>query len=157
MQRLKSGDLITSPDDKRRYKGGKLTGQAAPINSNIEHIFTPDEIGAMTLEEFNQNESAIMQQVKKGLIQNSPKRVNYSGYKNPETGSGQIFSREDIGAMTPDEYTKNEKAINAQLNSIGILTNGELQTASISGGGTVYVNSYTRSDGTQVKGYYRSR
>jgi hypothetical protein len=36
-------------------------------------------------------------------------------------------------------------------------TNGDLQRGAMTGGGVVYVNLYTRSDGTKVNGYYRSK
>lgn len=36
-------------------------------------------------------------------------------------------------------------------------TNAELQSTATAGNGIVYVNAYTRSDGTEVKGYYRSK
>ena len=39
---------------------------------------------------------------------------------------------------------------------IGIPTEGELKNAASSGGGVVFVNGYTRSDGVEVKSYYRS-
>ena len=58
--------------------------------------------------------------------------------------------------MSNDEYSQNEKAINAQLNSIGIPTNNELESKTTFNGGIVYVNSYTRNGGTKVKGYYRA-
>ncbi len=135
---------------------GKLEYNKMPVEYS-NHIFTPEEIGKMSGEEFAQNEPVIMQQLKDGLIQKQLQAVNYSGYINPITGSGQIFSREDIGAMSNEEYTKNAQAINAQLKSIGIPTNGELESASISGGGTIYVRPYTRSDGTEVRGYYRAK
>ena len=134
---------------------GAPTGGATQIQ-NFNRIFTPDEIGKMSSSEFTQNEKAIMYQIQNGLIQNQPQN-NYSGYRNSANGSSQIFSREDIGAMSTNEYTQNEKAISAQLNSIGIPTNGELHNASLTGGGTEYVRPYMRSDGTQVKGYYRSK
>ena len=83
--------------------------------------------------------------------------VNYSGYINPITGSGQnIFSGRYWSNEQRGIY-KNAQAINAQLKSIGIPTNGELESASISGGGTIYVRPYTRSDGTEVRGYYRAK
>lgn len=156
IERMKQGKLITNPNDKRIYIERHATGYAAPIE-NIDHIFTPQEIGAMSSNEFAQNESTIMQQLKDGLIQNKIQNHNYTGYINPITGNGQIFSREDIRTMSSEDYSKFEKAIDAQLNSIGIPTNSELQNASINGGGTVYVHPYTRADGTNVKGYYRSR
>ncbi len=54
--------------------------------------------------------------------------------------------------MSTNEYSQNEKEIFAQMNSIGVPTNSELHGAA----GTIYVESYTRRDGTVVKGYYRS-
>ena len=85
-----------------------------------------------------------------------PHQVEYSGYVNQETGDGKIFSRELISQMSGDEYTSSEPAIMAQLRSIGIPYESDLELASISGGGLVYVKPYTRSDGTEVRGYYRS-
>lgn len=140
----------------KKLQERKPIGFASPI-SNSGHIFTPDEIGKMTTQEFTKNESAIMNQIKNGQIQHQNSQQNFSGYKNPVNGSSQIFSREDIGAMSTKEYTDNEKAIHAQINSIGAPTTSELHTAASTGGGAVYVEPYIRADGTQVKGYYRSR
>lgn len=108
----------------------------------------------MTQEEFNDNEEEIMQQVQNGLI--LPSAINYLDYSNPLSGDNKIFSREDIANMSLEEYAKFEKEINAQLKSIGIPSNLELQELSNSGN-LIYVNGYMRSDGTLVKGYYRSK
>lgn len=142
--------------DPLKKQEGKPTGFALPI-SNSEHIFTPDEIGKMTTQEFTQNESVIMNQIKNGQIQRQNSQQKFSGFKNPISGSSQIFSREDIGAMSTKEYTDNEKAIHAQIKSIGAPTTSELHIAASTGGGAVYVEPYIRADGKQVKGYYRSR
>lgn len=142
--------------DPLKKQEGKPTGFASPI-SNSGHIFTPEEIGKMTTQEFTKNESVIMNQIKNGQIQQQDNQQNFSGYKNPISGSSQIFSREDIGAMSTKEYTDNEKAIHAQIKSIGAPTTSELHTAASTGGGAVYVEPYIRADGKQVKGYYRSR
>ncbi len=124
------------------------------VDQNGNHIFTPEEIGQMNSDEFSANESAIMAQLQSGLIGRQIK--NFANFINPITGDGRIFSREDIGQMSGDEYSANESAIMAQLKSIGIPTGGELEASSIFGGGTVYVRPYTRSDGTEVRGYWRS-
>ncbi|MBQ8168039.1 hypothetical protein IJZ97_01315, partial [bacterium] len=81
------------------------------------------------------------------------------GYKNPLTGSNHIYTREEVGVMSSDEFAKHEKEIDAQTRAFkGTMpTNGDLQREAMTGGGVVYVNSYTRSDGTEVKGYYRSK
>lgn len=84
-----------------------------------------------------------------------PYLQDYSGYVNPVTGDGKIFSREAISQMTGDEYTGNESAIMAQLKSIGIPYDSDLELASMRGG-LVYVRPYTREDGTEVRGYWRS-
>lgn len=61
MQKMKAGKLITTPTDKRKY-----TGLAADINP--DKTYTREEIGKMTPEEFEQNEKAIMKQMKeKGI------------------------------------------------------------------------------------------
>ena len=149
MERMRSGKLITTPNDTRIYEEGVITGNAAPIQQS----FTREQIGGMTPEEFQENLPLIEQQLKDGLIK--PQAQDYSGYLNPVSGNSKLFSRELISQMSGDEYTANEPAIMAQLQAIGIPTDSELETASLRGG-TVYVKPYTRSDGTEVRGYYRS-
>ena len=142
---------IVNPASLQRTQ---LTGFAAPLPQDFSHIFTREEIGQMNSDDFSRNESAIMEQLQSGLIGRQIK--NFANFINPITGDGRIFSREDIGQMSGDEYSTNESAIMAQLKSIGIPTGGELEASSIFGGGTVYVRPYTRSDGTEVRGYWRS-
>lgn len=154
IQRMKAGKLITNPSDRRDYKKLKQsgsTGFAAQLEYDANHIFTPEEIGNLSPEKFNQYENQIMTQLQEGKINNQNDN-NFSGYKNPFSGNAKIYSREDLDAMSTNEYSQNEKEIFAQMNSIGVPTNGELRGA----GGTIYVESYTRRDGTVVKGYYRS-
>lgn len=123
------------------------------VDKDGNRIFTPQEIGEMSPDEFEENLPLIEQQLKDGLIK--PQAQDYSGYLNPVSGNSKLFSRELISQMSGDEYTANEPAIMAQLQAIGIPTDNELETASLRGG-TVYVRPYTRSDGTEVRGYYRS-
>lgn len=153
IQRMKAGKLITNPSDRRDYKKLKQsgsTGFAAQLEYDANHIFTPEEIGNLSPEKFNQYENQIMTQLQEGKINNQNDN-NFSGYKNPFSGNAKIYC-EDLDAMSTNEYSQNEKEIFAQMNSIGVPTNGELRGA----GGTIYVESYTRRDGTVVKGYYRS-
>ena len=84
---------------------------------------------------------------------------SFSGYTNPLTGSNHIYTREEVGQMSDDESSEHEKEIDAQTRAFNgtMPTNGDLQREAMTGGGVVYVNSYTRTDGTEVKGYYRSR
>ena len=149
MERMRSGKLITTPNDTRIYEEGVITGNAAPIQQS----FTREQIGSMPPDEFQENLPLIEQQLKDGLIK--PQAQDYSGYLNPVSGNSKLFSRELISQMSGDEYTANESAIMAQLQAIGIPTDNELQTTSLRCG-TVYVKPYTRADGTEVRGYYRS-
>lgn len=57
--------------------------------------------------------------------------------------------------MSRAEYDEHEKSILAQMETIGVPTNAELSDKSVSAG-VVYVHPYERSDGTPVKGHYRS-
>ena len=91
--------------------------------------------------------------LKGGIEINVP---NYSDYINPVTGSSKVYSREDIANMSGEEYSKNEAEIFGQIKSIGIPAAKDLESSTLRGD-TVYVNSYTRDDGTEVKGYYRAR
>lgn len=86
-------------------------------------------------------------------------QTNLFGYKNPLTGNSRIYTREDVGEMSLDEYANNENEIMAQLEAMKgkMPTNYDLEQEAFTGGDVVYVNSYTRSDGTEVKGHYRSR
>lgn len=122
--------------------------------SNV--LYSRNDIENITQEEFENNEEAIMQQLSNGLIVQDAEASKYSNYTNPISGDNKIFSREDIENMSFEEYAKDEKLIQAQLNSIGIPSNSDLQKL-INGGNVIYVNEYVRSDGTFVKGYYRSK
>lgn len=122
--------------------------------SNV--LYSRNDIENMKQEEFENNEEAIMQQLSNGLIVQDAEASKYSNYTNPISGDNKIFSREDIENMSFEEYAKDEKLIQAQLNSIGIPSNSDLQKL-INGGNVIYVNEYVRSDGTFVKGYYRSK
>ncbi|HNW26791.1 MAG TPA: hypothetical protein PKI94_08405 [Candidatus Gastranaerophilaceae bacterium] len=75
------------------------------------------------------------------------------GYVNKENNLNRIYSREDVGKMSAAEYSKNEKAIEHQMKTIGVPTNADLGNFS----DVVYVSAYTRADGTEVGAYYRSK
>lgn len=127
------------------------TGYAAPITP-----YTPTDIGQMSNEEFDKKEGEIMRQVQEGLINSEEAPMDFSGYTNSVTNDGHIFTQEDIGRMSDGDFAQNEAAINAQMNSVGIPTDSQMRS-SARAGGAVYVSPYTRSDGTEVRGYYRSR
>lgn len=105
--------------------------------SNV--LYSRNDIENMTQEEFENNEEAIMQQLSNGLIVQDAEASKYSNYTNPISGDNKIFSREDIENMSFEEYAKDEKLIQAQLNSIGIPSNSDLQKL-INGGNVIYVH-----------------
>ena len=72
---------------------------------------------------------------------------------NAITNDSRIYTAEDIGEMTSKEFLANEKAIDYQIETLGIPRRGDLAGSS----DVVYVHSYTRDDGTKVKAHYRSK
>ena len=164
VERMKNGDLITNPNDKRQFKEydkyfknknkDKSTGEAAPVNN----IYTREMIDKMSVDEYLLHEPMIMEQLKTQGIPSEKqinKQSNLAGFLNQISGNSNIFTREDIKNMTTDEYLKNEKAIDYQQKTIGIPSQAQANEA-VQNGGMIYVKPYTRSDGTQVKGHYRS-
>lgn len=97
VQRMKSGKLITTPNDKRKY-----TGFATDI---------PD---------------------------------------------GKIFTAEEIGKLSTDEFSKYENYIDNQLETYGVPRNYQAQQDVVNGV-LIWVDRYKRYDGTEVSGYYRRK
>lgn len=67
---LKKSAYEKSLNDENALAKSKLTAYAqnAPADQNFNRIFTREEIGRMSGEEFTRNEKMIMQQLKEGLI-----------------------------------------------------------------------------------------
>lgn len=72
---------------------------------------------------------------------------------NKVSNNNRIFTAEDIGSMTSKEFQQNEPAIDYQKATLGIPRNNQLDANP----DAIFVQSYTRADGTQVKSHYRSR
>ena len=68
----------------------------------------------------------------------------------------RIFTNEEIGQMSSDEYSRLENFINQQVAEGKVMPEAQAKQQ-VQSGNLIYVNSYTRSDGTEVKGYYRSK
>lgn len=66
------------------------------------------------------------------------------------------FIKNNIGQMSQDEYSRLESFINQQVAAGKVMPEAQAKQQ-VQAGNLIYVNSYTRSDGTEVKGYYRSR
>ena len=58
--------------------------------------------------------------------------------------------------MPPDEYEINKKLIDKALSRGDVMSEKDVKNL-VQSGGAVYVKGYKRSDGTQVKGYYRRK
>ena len=128
------------------------------IPRKINEVFTPPkieiEMGKPTKSIDSKGNVTLYGQIEKN--ENSEPKSRYKGYTNPLTNDNRIFSREDIGSFTTKEYSATEPEIMAQWRKIGIPTNGDLELDSRTTGGTVFVQAYTRSDGTKVKAHYRA-
>lgn len=70
--------------------------------------------------------------------------------------TNRIFTNEEIGQMSTDEYSRLENFINQQVAAGKVMPEAQAKQQ-VQAGDLIYVNSYTRSDGTEVKGYYRSK
>ncbi len=70
--------------------------------------------------------------------------------------TNRIFTNEEIGQMSQDEYSRLESFINQQVAAGKVMPEVQAKQQ-VQAGNLIYVNSYTRSDGTEVKRYYRSR
>lgn len=144
-KKKKNSNLPFTPT--RGVGGVQNNGKPLGFASNIDINQLAQQLG---LQSFNMEiPQQIQPQQNSGLF----------GYTNPLTGSNHIYTREEVGEMSSDEFAKHEKEIDAQTRAFNgtMPTNGDLQREAMTGGGVVYVNSYTRSDGTEVKGYYRSK
>ncbi len=146
MERLKAGKLITDPNDTRRYnkRQNNPTGGAAPIQTPTQHTFTPEGIGKMSPEEFNRNETAIMQQVKNGQIVQAGPQIILDEYTTPE-GAEMIFTKEDLDNMSTKEFTKHEKTIWMQMKKIGIPNKNQLPKNTKTYSSEKAKNSYSNS------------
>jgi len=74
-------------------------------------------------------------------------------YFNKVSNNNRIFTAEDIGSMTSKEFQQNEPAIDYQKATLGIPRNNQLNVNP----DVIFVQSYTRADGTEVKSHYRSK
>ncbi len=80
--------------------------------------------------------------------------VNYNiDFKDID--NDRIFTSEEIGEMSREEFARLENFIYQQLSSGKVMSTARAK-ALYNAGLLIWVNAYTRSDGTKVRGYYRS-
>ena len=68
----------------------------------------------------------------------------------------RVITREEIAKMSKDEFERNENFINQQLKLGNIMSKAQADEK-VKTGDLIWVNSYTRDDGTKVCGYYRRK
>ncbi len=68
----------------------------------------------------------------------------------------KIFTAEEIGNLSTEEYLQYEKYIDTQLKHYGIPRIFQAEHE-VKAGNLIWVDSYTRDDGTEVNGYYRRK
>ena len=79
--------------------------------------------------------------------------MKYKNYRNPYTKDNRIYSFTDLYNMPFGEVIKNKKELLGQFRVLGVPREEELQSSE----NVVYVEAYTRDDGTEVKAHYRSK
>lgn len=116
-----------------------------------------DKLKTMTEKEIDDIiAQKVMQRMRVGKLITSPSdKRKYTGFA-ANLPTDKIFIREDISKLSTDDFEELEDSINEQLSSFGIPTELQAQQA-VQNGSLIWVNSYTREDGTQVCGYYRRK
>ena len=79
--------------------------------------------------------------------------MKFKNYVNSYTKDNRIYSKEDISNMSVRDAYGKKRAILAQNRRIGVPSDAELRNSS----NVIWVNPYRREDGTEVKGYWRSK
>lgn len=128
MQKMRKGELITNPADKRKF-----TGFAADLD-DVKLTTYEDEKGTKLIYHNNGNEI-------------TPKYLNSLSSKN------RLIYKSEINLDNVDDSELIDRIVEQSLNNESY-SKKELDEA-LKLGGLIYVDSYTRSDGTEVSGYYR--
>jgi len=68
----------------------------------------------------------------------------------------RVFTQEEIGEMSNEEYLRLENLINKQLKTGRVMAKAQAEKM-LKSGNLIWVNDYKRADGTHVKGYYRTK
>ena len=79
--------------------------------------------------------------------------MRFKNYRNPYTKDNRIYSKSDIANMTVKDVFGRKQELMAQNRSIGLPSDSELMNSE----NVIWVESYTRDDGTEVKGHWRSK
>ena len=129
---------------------GREIGENINNNKNSLNFKNKDELKRYIAYEVSETIKS-----NKVITNLSDKRIKQI-MKNIPDNPLRIYTREEIDKMSTSEFSKNEKNIFKQLKNYGIPKTIEAEER-IKRGDLIYVNSYTRDDGTEVSGYYRRK
>mgnify|MGYP007070213312 CR=1 FL=1 len=79
--------------------------------------------------------------------------MKFKDYKNPITKDSKIYSRTDMYDMTLRELRNRVDELAAQEKLIGLPSVSVLKSS----GNVIWIEEYTRDDGTKVCGHWRSK
>ena len=79
--------------------------------------------------------------------------MKFKNYRNPYTNDNRIYSKKDLHDMPFGEFIRRKNEVLSQFRVLGVPTEKELRGSD----NVVYVEAYTREDGTEVKAHYRSK
>ena len=144
-----SGPTSTNMDLWNNAVGREIGAEILKEFGSAKHKMAPDILDDIIAEK-------IIQRMKKGeLITDLKDKRDFENSHH----NGRIYTREEIDPknMNTEEFLRHKIGIDKQLErDKTIPTNAEAAEKAKSGA-MVYVQPYTRADGTEVKGYYRSK
>ena len=79
--------------------------------------------------------------------------MRFKNYRNSYTKDNRIYSKNDVANMTVKDVFGRKQELMAQNRSIGLPSDRELMNSE----NVVWVESYTRDDGTEVRAHWRSK
>ncbi len=91
------------------------------------------------------------------LLEGHIKINEFKNKQNPyEAPKYKVYTFEEIKKMKPAEFLKNQSKILSEFTTGKIMHESEAKEK-VQSGELIYVQPYQRSDGTDVRGYYRKR
>ena len=177
MQRMRSGQLITHLNDKRLYKRGieswlrkhpEFTNNRikkfSKIVESVEGAFTKANEMSESWNQFKQNSKEAIRKTVEETIEkfNTQRKSTIEKYEKL-TLKDRVFHQGDIppiGKMKSEDITQQHiEEYKAVLNQWDggrnkIPTQAELDER-VARGELIWVDGYTKQDGTVVRGYYR--
>ena len=139
--RGKNGDhyIEVFNNGEKRYYITKDTPQTATHTTSTDdlrgigtYLESPNNIIPFVYPNYNTPKDNLLYGSVEMNVDNN-KKSDLFGYTNPLTGRNHIYTREEVGQMTSEEFAKHEKEIDAQTKAFNgtMPTNGDLQSEAI--------------------------